>query len=210
MNSIETIRKIGNSSTHTTNIKEVTKEEFDTVVESLLNLYAYLLIDYFERHPFGSNPAVMSSFSILPPIIRYITLEQLYEQNPDNIDVIDKLSLATLKAFDQVKAIDWVNSKREKLILMNSTTDEFRQGIIEIFGEEIADSILCSTTTNMYESCMKKIYSVSELIETKGLLYHDFESAISSYKESGILRGNNPEIQEFNSIMEFLYLGRRG
>ncbi|HFI0080773.1 TPA: hypothetical protein ACGO6Q_001868 [Streptococcus suis] len=207
--SIENIRKIGNNSSHTNNIKEFTKEEFDTVVESLLNVYAYLLIDYFERHPFGSNPSVMTSFSILPPIIRYITLEQLYEHNPNNINVIDKLSLAILKAFDQTKAIDWVESKKEKLLSMNSTTNDFKQELIKKYGEELANFILCNTTTNMYELCMSKIYLIGRTIEEKGLLYHDFESAINYYKENGILKGKNPEIQEFNSIMEFLYLGRK-
>ena len=36
-----------------------------------------------------------------------------------------------------------------------------------------------------------------------------FESALTVYKENGVLEEDEPEIQEFNDIMEFLYLGRK-
>ena len=36
-----------------------------------------------------------------------------------------------------------------------------------------------------------------------------FESALPIYKENGVLEEDEPEIQEFNDIMEFLYLGRK-
>lgn len=41
-------------------------------------------------------------------------------------------------------------------------------------------------------------------------LYHiDFESAIEYYQSIGPIQGDSDEIKEFNSIMEFLYLGRK-
>lgn len=85
--SIEKIQRIGNESTHTQNTLSVTDEEFQEAVSSLLNLYSYLFVEYFEKYEFGSNPEVMSAFSILPPIIRYITLKHLYEKYPDNLSL---------------------------------------------------------------------------------------------------------------------------
>lgn len=41
-------------------------------------------------------------------------------------------------------------------------------------------------------------------------MYIDFESALSYYKQYGIVdEEDSEEIKEFNDIMDFLYLGRR-
>ena len=47
---------------------------------------------------------VIHHFSLLPPIIRYLTLEYLHNKYPENTMIIDKLSLAILKAFDKEHA----------------------------------------------------------------------------------------------------------
>ena len=51
--SVEIIRKFGNSCTHTQEILEITENHFKVVVDALLNLYAYLFIEYFEKYKFG-------------------------------------------------------------------------------------------------------------------------------------------------------------
>ena len=60
----------------------------------------------------------------------------------------------------------------------------------------------------MYELCLDKINDVEECINTNGLLYKNFEEAIKLYKEKGHVFGESDEIKEFNSIMQFVYLGR--
>ncbi|WP_305153777.1 hypothetical protein [uncultured Clostridium sp.] len=61
----------------------------------------------------------------------------------------------------------------------------------------------------MYLLCKDKIEKVGSTINNIGLMYSDFESALPYYKENGILISDSLEIQEFNDIMEFLYLGRK-
>ena len=61
----------------------------------------------------------------------------------------------------------------------------------------------------MYDLCYDEIIRLGGEIEKKGNLYIDFDESIDYYKRGGIVEGETLEIQEFNSIMEFLYLGRK-
>ena len=56
----------------------------------------------------------------------------------------------------------------------------------------------------MYILCKRKISEVGELVNSNGVLYSDFESALPYYEKNGILTGTDPETTEFNDIMNFL------
>ncbi|MCW2482178.1 hypothetical protein, partial [Candidatus Symbiopectobacterium sp. NZEC135] len=43
----------------------------------------------------------------------------------------------------------------------------------------------------------------------QGLLYNNFEQAKPLYLDEGVLDKNSTENEEFNDIMEFVYLGRK-
>ncbi|QHQ63401.1 hypothetical protein Ana3638_23660 [Anaerocolumna sedimenticola] len=208
LNSIKTINKMGSKCTHTQFTREITEEEVKTVIDSLFNLYAYLLIAYFEKYEFGTNLGVVHQFSILPPIIRHITLEYLYSKYPENLMIIDKLSLVLLKALNKEAAIKWIEERKEKLMLTPSVTKSEEKDIVEKAGEELA-RIIITTAPNMYDLCTERINLVADIINKNGKLYNDFESAIDYYRESGAINGESSDIIEFNSIMEFLYLGRK-
>ena len=62
----------------------------------------------------------------------------------------------------------------------------------------------------MYILCKRKISEVGELVNSNGVLYSDFESALPYYEKNGILTGNDLETTEFNDIMNFWYMGRKG
>lgn len=208
MTSINKIQEVGNKCTHTQQIENITDKCVDDCLKSLFNLYAYLLIEYFENYRFGRNVEVMSAFSILPPIIRYIVLDYLYAHQESNLHIIDKLSLATLKAFDKEQAKIWIESKKDKLSRMSSVSEEGFLSLKQKIGIHSAELIM-NDAPDMYVLCMDRLNTVSSIIEEKGLLYNDFEGAIDLYKEKGILEGETEELIKFNSIMEFLYLGRR-
>ncbi|XNT00855.1 hypothetical protein AB6D20_009925 [Vibrio splendidus] len=108
LDALKEITNIGNKCTHTQSLERVTAEEVEKTIEHLFNLYAYLFIDYFNKYRFGINEDIQSSFSILPPIIRYIVLSEIYDGDTENVSIIDKLSLATLKAYDETQAITWL------------------------------------------------------------------------------------------------------
>lgn len=214
MKAMNMIKGDGDKATHTRHLARMTEEEFETIMDSLFDMLAFLLINYFEVYEFGSRNDVLHSFSMLPPIIRYKVLNFLYEKDPDNIVVIDKLVLAILKAFDADRANAWIAERKCELRQKSTMTKEFKDGIMQKFedeeeGEEVIALLEIMGPQNMYESCKRKVETVGKAIEQGGSLYLDFESALPVYKENGVLEGTEPEIQEFNDIMEFLYLGRK-
>lgn len=205
--SIEIILNSGNSRSHTQVVEPPTDDDVEKVINALFNLYAFLLVDYFEKYEFGSNNEVMSSFSILPPIIRWITLDYLFKQDNTNTAIIDKLALVTVKAYDKETALNWVEDNKDLLSSLLSIKDSNDiKEIIESVGIEYLPMFMNKT---MYDVCIEKINSISHQFEQTGILYKNFEEAIEFYKENGKIGGNSEEITEFNSIMEFLYLGRK-
>lgn len=208
LNAVKAINKIGSECTHTKSTRVITEDDVDNALKNLFNLYASLLIEYFEKYEFGSNLKIVSHFSILPPIIRYITLNYLYAKYPDNLMIIDKLSLVLLKALNEEAALNWIEERRPILEKKHAVTIEAHKANIKILGEYTANQ-LYNDAPNMYDLCMQRVKSVAKIIDKNGKLYNDFESALPLYQEIGTVSGSSPEIEEFNSIMKFLYLGRK-
>lgn len=207
---LEDIKQDGNQCTHTEYLGEVTADEFDKIVDKLLDMLSFMLINYFETYEFGSRGDVLKSFSLLPPIVRYKVLIFLYNKYPNNIYVIDKLALVIVKAFNKEEAIRWTEKEKNNLINLDVMSDKVFNEIRENKGIEIAELIRFSLHyKNMYELCIDKIMKIGNEIDSKSHLYIDFESALPYYKKYGIIDENSEEIKEFNDIMEFLYLGRR-
>ena len=206
---IETIRGKGNQSTHTQYLGGFDLEDFDKVVDGLFDMLSYLLINYFEKYKFGSRNDVLYSFSMLPPIIRYKVLSFLYLKYPDNISVIDKLVLATMKALSVDEAKEWIEREKNILIKMGTVKEKAINEIAEKEGIEVAEFIRNSSPANMYILCKMKILKVEDIVNSRGRLYTDFESALPYYKSRGILIGDDLETTEFNDIMNFLYMGRK-
>lgn len=214
MKAMNTIKGDGDKATHTRHLASMTEEEFETIMDSLFDMLAFLLINYFEVYEFGSRNDVMYSFSMLPPIIRYKALSFLYEKDPDNVAVIDKLVLAILKAFDADGANAWIEERECELRQKSTIAKELKDSIMQEFeDEEEREKAIALLEMigpqNVYELCKRKVETVGNAIEQRGPLYLDFESALPVYKENGVLEGDELEIQEFNDIMEFLYLGRK-
>jgi hypothetical protein len=189
-NAVEIIRTKGNSATHTHDISEKTEEDVEKTKDALLDLLSYLFIQFFEQYTFGTNPKILSAFSLIPPIVRYKTLTYLYEKNPENVYVIDKLSLATFKAKGIDEAISFLNSNKEQL-------ESIPYNNYRLFP-------------NMFESCKDK---VNRLYEAKSagkiISYEDFEEAKPYYEEFKLKNPSSQDEIEFSAIMEFLYLGRK-
>lgn len=195
----------GGDYTHTQVIESPSDELVQKIIDCLFDLYAYLLIAYFEKYTFGSNSKVLSAFSTLPPIIRYKVLNYLYEIECDNIAIIDKLVLSILKSFDKETALVWIEKRKDELVNMSSISKETRELYVNIRDERI----LAFIEMNMYDLCLMKVNSVGKIIERYGKPYEDFEEAIDVYRENGIIAEESLGIEEFNSIMEFIYLGRK-
>ena len=208
--SLKVIIDKGNARSHTKQTVLATEEEYNQAVDSLFNLYAYLFIRFFRQCPFGSNLEIVTAFSILPPIIRYKALNELYKEDPSNMLLVEKLVIAILKAFDKKSANDWIEKHKQVLLVMQqSIPDEQKAALIAQFGPENAEVIMQSLTDNYYNILSQKVEQLGDIFEKRGVLYKDFEEAVSYYKKYGIVDGDSQEIREFNSLMEFVYMGRK-
>jgi hypothetical protein len=209
MNAIENIRVIGNKVTHTQIIDEIEEDDFNKIVDNLMDVYAYIFVKYFDKNEFGSNSKIVSAFSILPPIIRYKALNNLYEKYPESLMIIDKLCLSLLKAFNYETTLNWIEDRKEKLESLAVISPKAKDEIIKKQGIEFFEILRQNGPENMYISCREKIHEVNLTIKKRGLLYENFEEAITLYHKKGKVEGNSKEIIEFNSLMEFVYLGRK-
>lgn len=211
VDSLDYICNGGNDRGHTQVTTVANEEEFHATVESLLNLFGYIFYKYFKTNKFGSNPHILTAFSILPPIIRHIALNELFNDDPTNTMVIDKLVLAKIKAFNQQEGVNWIENNKEMLQkLIVAPSDNDREQLISKYGKNFAETVMAQIPkSDMYELCRKKAETIGKVIERQGPLYTDFETALSYYNEHGKVEGSTKEIVEFNSLMEFVYSGRK-
>jgi hypothetical protein len=198
-NARKIINSDGNDSTHTQDLTNKTDADVKRAVDALFDLYAYLLIAFFEKYPLGTNVLIMEEFSLLPPIIRYKALDYLFKNDPKNIFIVWKLSLALLKAKAKDDAIKWIDANKNSFTSLGT----------EMNGQKLGCSRNGETFyfDNMYDLCIYNINLVSA--DKKRVVYNDFESALSHYKEHDRLNVSSQDEIEFNSIIEFLYLGRK-
>lgn len=206
---VRKLQKLGNKCTHTQNTNPISDDDVDSAINALFELYAGLFVLYFKRYKFGSSNEVVSAFSILPPIIRYIVLENLYENDKANLLVIDKLCLVLLKAFDKENALAWIKEREKDLSNTLPYTPEAVADIEAAHGKQCAEAIVANAPDNMYICCLERLEEVAQILEQQGLLYNNFEQAKQLYLEKGVLDDNKPENRNFNDIMEFVYLGRK-
>lgn len=207
--SLEKIRATGNERNHTKYLQVATEEEYQEILDSVFNLYGYLFYRFFKKWTFGTNKGIVSSFSCLPPIIRHIALSALYDDDPCNRDIVEKLVLAKLKAYDKATADAWIEEHKETLLNMSVAPDSnYIKQISAAIGEEAALALVASLPNSMYDVCKKQIQDIDTALDSKPL-YSDFESAMSYYERYGIVSGTSQDIAEFNDLMEFVYIGRR-
>lgn len=205
---IEKIRNMGNKCAHTQELGPITDDDVKQTFDALFDMYAYLFVEFFTKHKFGCHEEIVSAFSILPPIIRYKALKELNHLDPHNISVIDKYSLAILKAFDFAHAQKWIDDQKESLIEIPAFTEKGIEEIKNKYGAAVARDVM-SDAPNMFDCCMDRLTQVASTLEKNGLLYNDFESAMDLFKRKGRIQESSIEADEFNSLMDFCYLGRK-
>ncbi|MGY3704012.1 hypothetical protein [Vagococcus martis] len=207
MDSLEDIKDLGNQASHTEEDKVMDYEHLQKAQTALYNMYSYLLFAYFKKFRFGSNIEIMGKFSILPPEIRMTVLENLYKESKESVYIIDKLVLSILKTKGKEESISWLEKNKEYLMKIPYMCDDTIPVYLHKFGEEITQNMIDSNIS-VYEMCSRKIEEVHMQIENSGKRYTTFEDAKSLYIERGFVSGAEEEVLEFNSIMEFLYIGR--
>ena len=198
---------------HTKKRNKATKEEFDYAVEILFDLFAYLFYDFFQEYKFGSNSAIVSEFSHLPPIIRLKTLMELYEQNQDDDEIIEKLINAMVKATDTKQTLQWIEDNKKHLISIEREMPEDKKELIirdlaPLVGIEQANIFVANQHVNMYDMGKEDAIRLGKTLDATGRLYTNFEEAVDYYSGEKRLKGEAVDIQKFNSLMEFVFIGR--
>lgn len=205
------IQSYGNDATHTQHLQRFEDADLETVVDALFDLIAYLFIVFFKKYPinYDTDPTLLKDFSLLPPIIRYKTLNQLFQSEPENIYIIDRLALSILKTYGQEDAFDWLESHRTSFeALPYPDEEQINIRIDQIGPEEAQARLMFCVFKNVYELCEDKIRNVGDVINKRGALYTEFEQAKKYYEEYHS-EGTSDETQELHSIIDLVYLGRK-
>lgn len=218
ISTVTTINIPGRDGTHTQHTEDFTDEEVKEVENAIFDLYAIIFIDFFQKIDIDiyTSPIILYEFSILPPIIRYKTWSYLYERNKNNIQVVNKLCLSIIKAYDKNTANEWLDKNKEEIKAIPYPTDSEIEKYIRNGGVEIAPnlykvSLKFDEFDNMYDLLFDKINDKDTSVNESGKMYKTFEEAIEHYNNFKI---NNPQIinsdkfASFHSLMEFVYLGR--
>ena len=166
-NAIDVLHTYGDENTHTEKTTLPTDDELSSVINALYDLLAYLFIDYFEKYRFGTDSNVMAVFSILSPDLRLKILSHLYENDKNNISIIDKYVLAILKSNSEEAALKWIDERKESLETLSVATKENDERTILQYGEELAELFFSKRPKNMYELCYNKVINVAEQIKKK-------------------------------------------
>jgi hypothetical protein len=210
---IEKIRVLGNDGTHTQHTDSFSSSELEKVKDGFFELYAYLFIDYFLKFPMTllSPAAVMFNFSLLPPIIRYKTLQYLYNENA-NLQIANRYCLAIIKAFDKNTAFEWLESNKEKLLSIPYPTEEEAHEYYTKIGVPVSPThfqvpIQLWKYNNVYDLLVGKIKDPRTALNESGKMYSDFEEA-KIYWLNERFFSEIQEVDELNNLIDFVYLGR--
>lgn len=211
---VDVIKKIGNDGTHTERIIEFTDSEYDETIDALFDLTAFQFVSYFKKYPMKltSPNDVMSDFSLLPPIIRFKTLDRLLKDDPDNIQILNRITLSRIKTFGKPDTYDWLKENESNFRNIQYPTEgEINEYIckcgVEVSPGLIAFSIKLNYFDNVYDLLKDKIDDPRTSVNEKGKLYDSFESAITYYRMKK-RPDSNSEIKELHSIIDFVYIGR--
>lgn len=205
---LDGLRIYADPCSHTDRPIPPSNEDYEKSTECLLDLFSYLPIRYFDKYEFGKNGPVMRAFSLLPPIIRFKTLDYLFSLDNKNVFIIDRLVLVILKTKGSEKAIEWIDYHKNELMLLNISENLYTK-FAQLVGAENSKRIIDELPKNMYELCKEKIELLRSEFDGKKSMYSTFEEAFPYYINNGHLEESSEENREFNDMMEFLYLGRK-
>lgn len=198
---------MGNDSSHSKKTVMPTKEDFDRATNAILHLYAYMFFDYFKKYPFGSSEKVMSAFSLLPPFLRLTVLGELLDLDKSNMDVVKKIRLVMVKTLGLEGAMEMVEHHKEEWATISvpySSTDLKEK--LERYNWDYVKA-MSEMQESLYDYFVRELPCIKILGDYP--LYTTYEEAKKYYLEHGILEGTSPEITEFNSLMKYIYTGRK-
>ncbi|WP_247906032.1 hypothetical protein [Streptococcus anginosus] len=208
---INRLRKIGNTHTHTANVLVANKDELIMAEDSIWELFSYLFVQYFLKYNLNlkSDKNVLSFFSLLPPEIRYRTLKKLVEvKGFDNIQLLDKFLLSIVKTKGIDEARFWLNSNREKIQNMDYPSEA---EIIE-YEEDFSQEDLPLKLRNYSDSygLLASVINHADVRSASHGLYKNFEEATAIYEQYNLeyYLSSSEEREKFKNLIKFCFIGR--
>lgn len=193
---VEFIRDVGNAATHTLYTGELTEKHVKQALFHLAQIYAYQFVEYFHRHRFGSNPAALVLFALLPPRFRLMVLIRLHRQFPTSYEIAEKMIILLFKVRGVEKMNCWIARNQHKL-----------EKIARFMAEdETAARALVEQEYSAYDFALAQMGA-----NIHPAPYQGFDVAAERYREyvSEMSVLQSPEIVELKGIMDFVYLGTR-
>lgn len=168
------------------------------ILERLVAYFTDPLHTFFYVNNFGSDTDVMNHFSLLPPIIRYYVLSDLYtpiaiqgiKGEAINLELIvnitDKLVLSILKISDQNTTLEWIDKNIYILKGINLETP------------------VPDLNMTMYDSCVRKVNTLAN--NNNSIKYDTFGEAYPHYKNNWRLGSDIQQRVAFSNIVKFYYM----
>ncbi|HFJ8955785.1 TPA: hypothetical protein ACGWHD_004623 [Serratia liquefaciens] len=210
------MKDLADDCSHTGLKKPVTNDEYKKSLDAIIYIYSYLFIDFFHRNEFNKNMGIVSLFSILPPEIRVYTLSKLLKDEPDNIFILHKLSLARLKLLGLNNTIKWLYNNKDEFDLSDSklATLHYYKSIIKenVYSTK---TVIEHINVNLHlnsalEYLFKNLITTDGNIKREGSRYYSFESAKEFYlKKKSEIHNHTEILDEFLDLMDLCYMGRK-
>lgn len=209
---IQKVASWGNKHSHTQSISIGTVEDVRQAENTILELVAFLFIDYFLEYPIHlfTDRVILRAFSFLPPILRFKVLSYLYKKaNGRNVVLVDKLLLSLVKTKGKNYTSDWLEQNQEDLIKVDYPNQKTIEDFYSFCDFEV--TIQLSNYKNIYELWKDKINDPRILSNESGQLYKNFEEALYYYKQNRIedMLHDSIEREKFRDLLNFVYVGRK-
>lgn len=209
--SVNKLREIGNKYSHTQTHTTADLEEWTEAENLVWDLFSYLFVQYFLKYNLSlkSDKNVLSMFSLLPPEIRFRTLQKLITiKGFDNVQLLDKYMLSMVKSRGWEEAHCWLESNRDKINGVPYPTESEIIDYIEDFDEDELPLQL-RKFQNVY-GLLSAVIQNSKLKSVSGGVYRTFEEASKYYHERNLdfyLSSTDEQI-EFKELLSFCFMGR--
>jgi hypothetical protein len=209
---IQKVASWGNKHSHTQSISIGTVEDVGQAENAILELVAFLFIDYFLEYPIHlfTDRVILRAFSFLPPILRFKVLSYLYKKaDRRNVVLVDKLLLSLVKTKGKNYTSDWLEQNQEDLIKVDYPNQKTIEDFYSFCDFEV--TIQLSNYKNIYELWKDKINDPRILSNESGRLYKNFEEALYYYKQNKIedMLHDSIEREKFRDLLNFVYVGRK-
>ncbi|MEB6666364.1 hypothetical protein MXM33_04895 [Acinetobacter vivianii] len=193
---------------HTEQLAKATNSDYALALDHVMNVIALFFIIHFKNNQFGFKSHDMESFSILPPEVRYKTLDYLYKTDRNNLLILHKLCLVMLKFKGYSYAINWVRSNGRKLKKLSTYSKKYNFKPFLAKGKEMNGKI----HLNMYDHLFFAINYVNKLRQARKVpIYKSFENSYKAYNIVCMNEKNKKSFEksvEIKEMIEFLFIGR--